>query len=126
MTKHTWNGHEIEVECYAEPKFLWMGLGFLIRVDGAAQGRSSDRIEGFHTTVPFQFSDGGVTRRGRVVSGHPFTAAYSQYYIFIEEKEIASGFTRASNWYVTYGILLAGVLVLVLLLYYIHAHNHVV
>jgi hypothetical protein len=125
MPIHTYNGHQIEVECYMSPKLLWMGIGFLIRINGAIQGRSPDRIEGLRTTVPFQFSDSGVMRHGRVVSGFPFTAAWAPYRIFVEEEQVASGITRASNWYVTYGILLAGALVLGLLLYFIHAHNHV-
>ena len=126
MAKHTWNGHEIDVACYSEPKFLWMLLGFTVRVDGVLVGRSPDRIEGLHTTVPFQIDDGGVIRHGRVSSGHPFTAAWAPYRVFMGETQIASGVTRAPNWYVTYGIILGFVLVLLFVLYLIHIHHHVV
>jgi hypothetical protein len=123
MAKHIWSGHEIEVKCYTEPKFLWLGLGFSVCVDGVMQGQSSKRIEGIHTDVPFQFNDGEITRHGRVKSGHPFTAAWAPYRIFIEEKQIASGVTRAPNWYVTYGIMAVFVLVLLFLLrLFLHKH----
>jgi hypothetical protein len=125
MPKHTFNGHEIEVECYMAPSTLWMGIGFLVRVDGATQGRSPDHIEGLRTIVPFQFSDSGVTRCGRVISSFPFTAVWAPYRIFIDEKQVAKGVTRASNWYVTYGILAGLLLVLLFFVHLIYVHKHV-
>jgi hypothetical protein len=125
MAKHTWNGHEIDIACYSEPKFLWMLHGFAVRVDGRPVGRSPDHFEGLRTTATFQIDDGGVIRRGRVVSRHPFTAAWAPYCIFVEEAQIARGVTYSSNWYATYGILAGLLVVLLFLLHLIYVHKHV-
>jgi hypothetical protein len=117
MAKHIWNGHEIDVGCFSEPKFLWMLLGLRVRVDGELVGRSPGHLEGLRTNVPFQITDGGVLRNGRVISGHPFTAAWAPYRVFVEEVQIARGVSRAPNWYVTYGILLVLILALLTCLF---------
>jgi hypothetical protein len=125
MTTHIWNGHKIDVECYAVPKLFWMAASLSVCIDGVLAGCSPDSLE-LRTKVPFRISDDGVMRDGCVVSGHPFSVLRAPYRVLLEEKQIASGVVRARNWYVTYGILLAGAIVLVFLLYFIHVHNHVV
>jgi hypothetical protein len=117
MPTHTWNEHTIEVESYTTPRCFWFGVSFSVLVDGSSNFRSPDHFEGLRTTVPFEIRDATIVRQGRVESGRPCSILRSSYRVFLDEQEIARGVVRARNWYVTYGIMLATVIVLRFLLY---------
>jgi hypothetical protein len=103
---------------------LWFGVGFSVRVDGSAGFHSPDHFEGRSTTVLFEIRDNGVVRQGRVESGRPCSVLKAAYRIVLENQEIASGFVRARNWYVTYGIMFAMFTVLFCLLFFVLSLNH--
>jgi hypothetical protein len=124
MPTHTWKGHTIEVTSYATPRLLWFGISFSVLVDGTSSFRSPDHFEGLGTIVPFEIRDTTEARRGRVESGRPCSVLRASYRVILDEQEIGSGVVRARNWYVTYGIILAAVIVIFCLLYVKHHLKH--
>lgn len=102
MAIHRWNEHQISVESYAVPKFLWFGMALSVQIDGIEKYSSPETFEGFRTVVPFKILDKGNVINGHVESGHPCTVLHAVYRVFINNKEVASGAARASNWYMTY------------------------
>lgn len=112
--KHEIEGHEIEVESYASPSMLWFGVGLRVLLDGIEVARSASRCEGLRTRVPFEIQLGTTAKAGVVVSDGIASVLRTRYSLFIDDQQAGTGCVRAKNWYVTYSLILA-VCVLVVL-----------
>jgi hypothetical protein len=105
MQSHQWNGHNIEVRLRGFARHLWMTVGFFVRVDGVLF-KPPDELEGRPTRTSFTIGDREV-KDGCVESTGKVFVLHTPYRLIIDGEAIAEGVVRSDNWYLTWGMLLA-------------------
>src|SRR4051812_31338830 len=99
MAEFSWRGHTIEVDLHAMAPTLWLGGGFLVKVD-AKLFQPSYRLEGSKTRTDFQIEDQGKIYSGHVQSVNtPMFKPLFEYVVEVDGQVIGKAAAYPKGWY---------------------------
>jgi len=105
---HVWKGHRIEIRLRSSPRYLWMTMGFFVRVDGEEVAGPPGHLERATTQTAFGVRHGDSLFHGKVESVRGFGNKFvlrTRYRLTVNGDEVGRGLLRAENWFATLGVL---------------------
>jgi hypothetical protein len=103
---HSWNGHRIEIWVRSTPRYLWMAMGFFVRIDDKDVFSPPECFEWSRTATTFSISDDNQIMDGKVESVPGFgnkTVLRTLYRLTVGGDKVAEGVLKSENWYLTLG-----------------------